>query len=300
MTANFVSLSKKMESKMEAIRLAIGRAAQDTGVDFSYLMAQARSESGLNPHAKAQGSSATGLFQFLDQSWLGVLKQHGDSYGYGWASDAITKEGGRWVVSDASLKSQIFALREDPSAAACMAGAFAADNAETLAQCLGRPASRGELYFAHFLGASGASRFLTKRAANGNACAASHFQKEAKANPAIFYDHHGRGRSFDEVFNLLSSRLDHNATGSDSVWEKTNNLHYASYTKPVEGMNFDKDNRNFIAMAMNGIDGLTAAAMLSHRPNTKGHSSLGLKQSFNTENARLAYTLIASKLSNNI
>ena len=43
---------------------AIARAATRTGVDFDYLLAQARLESGLDPSAKAQTSSATGLYQF--------------------------------------------------------------------------------------------------------------------------------------------------------------------------------------------------------------------------------------------
>lgn len=282
---------------MESIRMAIDHAAQDSGVDFSYLMAQARCESGLNPHAKAQGSTAAGLFQFLNQSWLGVLKQHGDAYGYGWASDAISKEGGRWVVHDQELKARIFSLREEPAAAAAMAGAFAADNAEKLAHCLGRPASRGELYFAHFLGAHGAGRFLTKRAADGGACAAIHFPKEAKANPAIFYHHDGKGRSFDEVYHMLASRLDRNATDADSEWLKKGNLHYASHYNVIPN-HFESAQKNtrLISMAMQGVDGMTAAAMLSHRPNTHGAGNMDGRKHAN--DARLAYALISSSLSN--
>ena len=65
----------------DTVRAAIGQAAQRTGVNFSYLLAQAKSESGLNPSAKAGNSTATGLYQFLDQSWLGVVKQHGAEHG---------------------------------------------------------------------------------------------------------------------------------------------------------------------------------------------------------------------------
>ncbi len=63
--------------RLASVRDAIAQAASSTGVDFSYLFAQAKSESGLDPTAQAGSSSAAGLFQFIDQSWLGVLKKHG-------------------------------------------------------------------------------------------------------------------------------------------------------------------------------------------------------------------------------
>ena len=52
---------------------AIQLASAQTGVDFSYLFNQARIASGLNPNARARTSSATGLFQFIDQTWLGTV-----------------------------------------------------------------------------------------------------------------------------------------------------------------------------------------------------------------------------------
>src|SRR3546814_4025047 len=70
---------------------AIFRAAQATGVDFDYLLGQAKIESGLNPTAKARTSSATGLFQFIEQTWLGTVKEHGAKHGLGWAADDIQR-----------------------------------------------------------------------------------------------------------------------------------------------------------------------------------------------------------------
>ena len=52
------------------VEAAIQRASQATGVDFSFLMKTAGRESGMNPHAKAGTSSAAGLFQFVEQTWL--------------------------------------------------------------------------------------------------------------------------------------------------------------------------------------------------------------------------------------
>src|ERR1041384_1332268 len=70
---------------------AIRDAARATGAGFDYLLNTAIRESNLNPNAKAKSSSATGLFQFIDQTWLSTIKQWGGSLGYGKYADAISK-----------------------------------------------------------------------------------------------------------------------------------------------------------------------------------------------------------------
>src|SRR5207249_4015846 len=70
---------------------AIRDAARVTGAGFEYLLNTALRESNLNPNAKAKTSSATGLFQFIDQTWLGTIKQSGAALGYGKYADAIGK-----------------------------------------------------------------------------------------------------------------------------------------------------------------------------------------------------------------
>jgi len=60
---------------------AIRQAAQATGTSFQYLLATAQVESGLNPQAGASTSSARGLFQFVEQTWLGTMKQSGAALG---------------------------------------------------------------------------------------------------------------------------------------------------------------------------------------------------------------------------
>src|SRR6185503_19622508 len=96
-TTNEPGLSGLRGRVSSAIQLASAR----TGVDFSYLFNQARIESGLNPNARARTSSATGLFQFIDQTWLGTVKQHGAEHGLGWAAQAIRRGAdGRYYVAD--------------------------------------------------------------------------------------------------------------------------------------------------------------------------------------------------------
>lgn len=140
---------------------AIRQAAQATGTSFQYLLATAQVESGLNPQAGASTSSARGLFQFIEQTWLATMKQSGAGLGYGQYADAITKTAsGKYEVQDPTMRSDILKLRNDPAANAAMAGAFTKENATLLSQKLGRTPSEGELYIAHFLGVGGAAKLI--------------------------------------------------------------------------------------------------------------------------------------------
>jgi hypothetical protein len=189
---------------------AIRQASQATGTSFSYLLATAQVESGLNPQAGASTSSARGLFQFVEQTWLGTMKQSGAELGYGRYAAAITRTAsGHYEVKDPAMRSQILKLRNDPTANAVMAGAFTRTNAAYLTQKLGRTPSEGELYIAHFLGAGGAARLIALGASNPNAKATDFFAHAAQANPSIFYDRKtGAARSVAEVRDVLTARYD--------------------------------------------------------------------------------------------
>jgi Transglycosylase SLT domain len=189
---------------------AIRQAAQATGTSFQYLLATAQVESGLNPQAGASTSSARGLFQFIEQTWLATIKQSGTELGYGQYADAITKDAsGKYEVQDPTMRSAILKLRNDPAANAAMAGAFTKENTALLAQKLGRTPSEGELYIAHFLGVGGAAKLITAAADNPNASAASLFPSAAQANSSIFYDHTtGAPRTLAQVRDVLTARYD--------------------------------------------------------------------------------------------
>jgi len=189
---------------------AIRQAAQATGTSFQYLLATAQVESGLNPQAGASTSSARGLFQFIEQTWLATMKQSGAALGYGQYADAITKNAsGKYEVQDPTVRSAILKLRNDPTANAVMAGAFTKENAALLSQKLGRSPSEGELYIAHFLGVGGAAHLISAAADNPNAAAASYFPNAAHANSSIFYDRStGAARSLAQVRDVLTARYD--------------------------------------------------------------------------------------------
>ncbi len=180
------------------VQAAIARAAQATGVDFSYLLAQAKIESSLNPNARAGTSSAAGLYQFTSGTWLSTLDKHGAAHGLNWADGAI--QGGR--VSDPGLRSQIMALRFDPETSAMMAAELTNDNRDSLRSTLGREPDAAELYMAHFLGADGAGRFLKALSVDPSQSAAALLPAAASANRSIFYDASGAARSLGDVMGL--------------------------------------------------------------------------------------------------
>ena len=184
---------------------AIREGAQRTGAGFDYLLKTAQRESALEPTAKASTSSATGLFQFIEQTWLAMVKQEGPKQGLSQYADAITESGGRLSVSDPAAREKILQLRNDPQVAAVMAGALTQKNRDQLAGSLGRQPQAGELYMAHVLGARGASDLIRTAASDPSRVAARDFPEAAAANRGIFYDKAGRARSVQEVYGVLAA-----------------------------------------------------------------------------------------------
>lgn len=200
-----------------SVRSAIAQASASTGIDFDYLLGQAQVESGLNPQARAGTSSATGLYQFIDQSWLGIIKQHGGEYGLSWASNAISGSAGRYSVSDPDTRRAILNLRKDPNVAATMAAEYASDNKTALEGSLGRAATGTDLYMAHFLGLGGAKAFLRTMQANPGASGAAMFPAAARANRSIFYDAGGNARSLSDIYQRFAAKLDKGAMAGGST-----------------------------------------------------------------------------------
>jgi hypothetical protein len=175
------------------VLVALERASASTGVDFDYLLRTARRESGLNPQAQSSTSSAAGLFQFIDQTWLATLKAHGARHGLSAYADAITGDAANgYEIADPALKEEILALRYDPDVACTMAAELTRDSAHCLEARLGRKVEGGLLYAAHFLGVRGAAKLLAAAESDAETSAASLLPEAAAANRPIFYDDAGQ------------------------------------------------------------------------------------------------------------
>ncbi|MFP4314350.1 MAG: transglycosylase SLT domain-containing protein [Alphaproteobacteria bacterium] len=186
-------LSAFKGGKVSNVINAIQNASSNTGVDFSYLVQQAKAESSLDPAAKAKTSSASGLFQFIESTWMGMVNRHGEKYG---------------IDSQSMSRSDLLKLRFDPEIASNMAAELAAENKNHLERNWGGKIGPTELYFAHFMGAGGATAFLKAKDENPVQVAANLFPKAAKANYNVFYDaKSGRARSLAEVYDFFDKKF---------------------------------------------------------------------------------------------
>ena len=183
-------------------------------MDFQYLLAQAKLESSLDPSARAATSSAAGLYQFTQGTWLETLDRHGSQHGMDWISNAI--QGGR--VNDSGARAQIMGLRYNADVSALMAAELASDNKAELTAQLGREPDAAELYMAHFLGIAGAGQFLSALSTNPSQSAAALLPKAAAANRGIFFSG-GAPRSVGAVMDLMRGKVSSAMEGGDpAVW----------------------------------------------------------------------------------
>lgn len=121
-------------------------------------------ESGGNPNATNPNSSASGLGQFIDSTWLATIKQAKPEFAQG--------------KTDAEL----LALKTDPQLSREMTEAYANQNQAILSKS-GVPVTPGTTYLAHFAGPGGAVKVLQ---ADPNAMAGDVLGASVvKANPFL-------------------------------------------------------------------------------------------------------------------
>jgi hypothetical protein len=131
-------------------------------------------ESDGNPDAKNKRSSATGLAQFLDETWLRLIRTH--------RPDLVV----------AHSESEILELRRDADLALEIAARFTEGNAEMLRK-RGLPITPGTLYLAHFAGSAGAVALLSaleqadaaSTMASADASGRTSREKLVRANPFL-------------------------------------------------------------------------------------------------------------------
>lgn len=187
------------------------RAAGKTETDPVYLMALADKESSFAPAVKASTSSAEGLYQFIENTWLYTVKQFGPKHGLHAEAAAISTTEEKPVVANDETRERILKLRRDPYLAALMAAEMLKRDRAQTAFRIGRDLTTAEFYLMHFLGPDDAARFMELRDTKPKENAATAFPAAARANKGIFYKQKGRrlrGLSVAEVYERLDQMID--------------------------------------------------------------------------------------------
>lgn len=136
--------------------------ARNTGVPEVYSRALFQQEGGGNPDARNARSTATGVTQFIEGTWLQVLHDYGEQYGLPREMiDQIERNPrGGWRVRSADAREHLLALRFNPRWNALMSGHYANQEVEDMARRAGRPVSVQEAYLAHFMNGNTAGAWV--------------------------------------------------------------------------------------------------------------------------------------------
>jgi hypothetical protein len=193
-----------------AIRLSSVR----TGVDFSYLMKLAATESNFEPESESATSSATGMYQFTHDTWLNTLKKHGVKYGL--VADYAAKieyyvnqrNGNRRpFLRDKVTYEHLLELRKNPRISAMMAAETVLENQQKLIDSFEREPTQTDLYLTHFLGADAAITFLRSLEQSPDKHAVELFPEAASSNHSIFHPRTCEPRTVDEVYALFGEKF---------------------------------------------------------------------------------------------
>ncbi len=247
---------------LSVVEQAVKQAADVTGVDFEFLMRTAKRESGYDSSAHAPSSSAAGLFQFTEQTWLKVLKRHGSAHGYARYASLIQETGdGKFSVpGGAEAKRAIMDLRYDPHASAVMAGELAGEHAAYLRGRTGREPTSGELYMAHFLGAQGSAKLIEATGDQPGLPAAQLFPEAAAANHNVFFAS-GRPVSVSELYHNLN-RTTSGETALDRLTRPGKGDAFVTYANAAREEH-QREQETLIRVIMGNPNGGATSAMFS-------------------------------------
>ena len=218
-----------MRIKRELVETVV-RAARKTDTDPTLLMSIADKESAFAPTVKASTSSATGLFQFIDSTWLRVVRDFGAQHGLEKEAAAIDSSDGPPSIADPAARRRILGLRNDPYLSAILAAEMLKHDAARISARIGRELSDGETYLAHFLGPSDAEKFITKLVSEPRYAAPKLLPKPARANRSIFFvaaKRRAGGLSVADVHQKFETMMDLRAERYRDVEKLTNVSAYA-------------------------------------------------------------------------
>ncbi len=212
---------------------AIRSAAQESGIDPHLLAAVAWRESRFDPGARSQRSSAKGLLQFTEGTWLQAIRDYGAQHGAGAYAAAVQRQrSGALAVPDARLRSDILQRRSDPVLSAELAAEGMRLQRAAMQDRLGRSVRSADLYLLHVLGPSGSARFLSAVAQHPTASSLEVASPKVLYNAGLLARDH-RPMTVANTYAAVEAMLGEQHVHSERVFAETRPGQEAAPT-PIE------------------------------------------------------------------
>lgn len=183
-------VGKKALAGWDYMRDMITGASNKAGVDPGLVAKIAAFESGFDPNAKSPYSSAHGVGQFIDSTWIETVRKHGARHGVAGAA-GLTDQ-------------QALALRSDPKLQSAMLAELTRENVAR-GRALGGKDDAANAYAMHNLGAGDGAKFLKALQSNPGASIASILSSRVIANnPSLYGD---GSRTVGDAYAAMSTKM---------------------------------------------------------------------------------------------
>ena len=183
----------------ERLAASLYKASLKTGVDFELMVLKAKMESDLGRATIAQHTSARGVFQYIEPTWLTLMRRYGDDIGYGHYAKAIKRAkypGLPYIEgNNPYLKAEILALRHDLDASAMLQAYQVREETDVIKSMKRGRVTATDHYIVHMLGVPLAKQFYKMQASMSLSPVAKSrnpaMREAAAMNRSFFYSRSG-------------------------------------------------------------------------------------------------------------
>ena len=192
------------------------RTSRNTGVDFKLLVVTAMIESDLGRMTISSSSSARGIYQFIEPTWLVLMKRYGERIGYKAYADMIeiNKKTRQPQVTHGGIimRQKILDLRYNKRIASLVKAYQIKDEERVLKSFKnGQNINITDHYIAHMLGLSLARTFYQLKQSESAVILSNlknrKFHEAISLNRSFFYNANGSGLNASDAYGQFEKKI---------------------------------------------------------------------------------------------